>query len=204
VKVAIINGSENASGNTASICRWLVDTYRQKFDIDGEVISLADYSIQECGFCGGCNARPKPCGLEDDVRPIIDIMLASDIVIYAVPVHGFGMASVMQRFIERAGVGYLRFNRPLANKVGGVVVAGRRYSHEGVVAQLYLNILLNKMILPGSGFPVVFRNAEYPNFLDDTEGVAAANAMIVRTAEIAHLLRDPAGSTVGVGVGRGK
>lgn len=202
MKVAVLNGSENASGNTATICRWLVDTYRQNFDIDGEIISLADYSIQECGFCGGCNTRPVPCGLEDDVRPIIDKLLASDIVIYAVPVHGFGMASVMQRFIERAGVGYLRFNRPLANKVGGVVVAGRRYSHEGVVAQLYLNILLNKMILPGSGFPVVFRTAEYPNVLDDTEGVAAANAMIARTAEIARLLEDTAGSTVGVGGGQ--
>lgn len=192
MKVAILNGSENRTGTTAQVANWLLDLYRTQHQFAGEVISLADRSIQDCGFCGGCNTKPDPCALDDDVPQIIETLLASDVIVYAVPVHAFGMASVMQRFIERAGVGYLRFTRPLENKVGGVAVVGRRYSHEGVVSQLHLNMMLNKLILPGSGFPPTFRSELHPQFLDDLEAVEAATAMVARTAEIAATIKEKA------------
>lgn len=197
--VTIINGSENADGSTRAVADWLLDQYKAEHAFGGEVISLAEHSIAGCGTCGQCNTRSDPCEVDDDVRSIISRMLRANVIVYAAPVHGFGTAAVMQRFVERAGVGYLRFTRPLANKVGGIVVVGRRYSHESVLSQLQMNLLLNRMILPGSGYPVVFRSADYPNFRDDREAVSSARAMVTRTAEVAGLLTT-AGADTSLGV----
>ncbi|AIC13687.1 hypothetical protein [Xylella fastidiosa] len=40
--------------------------------------------------------------------------------------------------------------------VASVIVIGRRYGHTAVYSQIVLNIMLNKMILAGSDFPVLF------------------------------------------------
>ena len=188
MKVTILNGSENPGGTTSKVSNWLLGRYRTRHRFQGQVINLSEQTINPCGMCGGCNTNPSPCGVDDDVPQIVSAMRESDVIVYAVPVHAFGMASVMQRFIERAGVGYLRFERPLINKVGGVVVVGRRYSHESVVSQLYLNMMLNKIILPGSGFPPTFRSEHRPVFSDDVEAVEAAEAMVDRTVEVARAL----------------
>jgi multimeric flavodoxin WrbA len=86
----------------------------------------------------------------------------------------------MQVFIEKAGVGHMRFNRPLANKLGGVVVVGRRYSQMAVYEQITSNLLLNRMIIVGSGFPAVLNGGEPGSVLKDTEGVASVIAMVDR------------------------
>lgn len=120
---------------------------------------------------------------------IVNRLVRADAIIYAVPVHGYGMAHPMQIFIERAGVGYLRFERPLANKVAGAVVTGRRYAHEAVYHQLIGNILLNRMILVGSGYPVVIHGGAPGSALRDTEGLASLATLISRMVGMARLLK---------------
>ncbi len=186
--VAAIVGSEHSDGDTASVvesCRG----YLADFGIRLVRVTLADHRILPCGPCGDCNVRSSQCQVSDDVSGIVDRLADVDGIIYAVPVHGFGTASLLQTFIERAGVGHLRFNRPLANKVGGVVVVGRRYSHMDVVSQLYHNIMLNRMLLIGSGFPALFNTDGGRPPQDDTEGMVALQAMLARMAETIWLLR---------------
>jgi multimeric flavodoxin WrbA len=99
-------------------------------------------------------------------------------------VPGFGLSSTMQLFLERAGVGFLRFGRPLTNKVGGVVVTGRKYSHGEVHSQLVNILLLNRLIIPGSGFPAVISTAGPDGALGDQEGLDAALRLVERMAEL--------------------
>ncbi|MBY8854394.1 NAD(P)H-dependent oxidoreductase, partial [Saccharothrix sp. MB29] len=84
--------------------------------------------------------------------------------------HGFGTSALMQAFIERSGVGYLRFERPLTNKVAGVIVTGRRYAHTEVYNHLVTNVLLNRMVLIGSGFPAIVYGNQPGDAQYDDEG----------------------------------
>lgn len=106
-------------------------------------------------------------------------MIEADAIIYATPVHAFGLNSITQTFLERAGVGYLRFYRPLKNKLAGIIIVGRRYSHEQAWSQLALNIVLNKMILAGAGFPAtVYSNNNNSEKILDEEGLMSLKQML--------------------------
>lgn len=188
VVVAVI-GSERTDGDTAAVVRSCEGLLEER-GVRLETVMLAEQTMVACGPCGGCNFRDSRCVIDDDVPTIVERLISADGIIYAVPVHGFGTASLLQTFIERAGVGYLRFDRPLANKVGGVIVVGRRYSHLDVVSQLYHNMMLNRMLLVGSGFPAIFTTEAGRPPLDDAEGVAALEAMLDRMAEAIWLLRE--------------
>ncbi|WP_052847673.1 flavodoxin family protein [Streptomyces avicenniae] len=183
-----ISGSERPGGNTdlaldhtATLVEGRGGVFRR--------INLRDHRISPCSPCGDCNSRTSPCAVQDDMPAIVEQMKQADGIVYAVPVHGFGLAHLMQIFIERAGVGFLRFDRPLANKVGGIIVTGRRYSDGSVHHQLVDNLLLNRMILVGSGFPALLRNATGKPGLYDTEGLDALDRMVNRMIDMTLLLR---------------
>jgi multimeric flavodoxin WrbA len=184
-----ISGSERPDGNTTQILAHVAGLVRDRGAVL-DVIALAGRRIAACGACGDCNLRRDPCLVDDDMPGIVRRMIAADGIIYAAPVHGFGLASVMQTFIERAGVGYLRFNRPLTNKVAGVIVTGRRYSHSDVHAQLLNNVLLNRMLVVGSGFPAVVHAGARGEGLDDREGVDAVSRMTHRMLDMIEMLQD--------------
>ncbi|MYT33077.1 MULTISPECIES: flavodoxin family protein [unclassified Streptomyces] len=185
--VLAISGSERAGGNTEQALTYVAGMLQRR-DFQFSAIHLREQNISPCGRCGDCNFREQPCEADDDMPSIIRRMVDADAIIYAAPVHGFGLAHLMQTFIERAGVGYLRFQRPLANKVGGALVVSRRYSDTQVHQQLVLNMLLNRMIVVGSGFPALLR-AGRGGVADDTEGMDALDRMVQRLADMVLLLR---------------
>lgn len=187
VRFVALNGSERAAGTTMEALR-LAQQHLAARGVLLEVVHLVEHRVVLCD-CGRCNSRLDPCPVDDDVVGIVERMVAADGVLYAAPVHGFGTSAVMQAFIERAGVGLLRFTRPLANKVGGALVVGRRYAHVDVHSQLLQNLMLNRFIVPGSGFPAVIHAGGPQVVGDDEEGLAAMRQMLDRMAELAAALR---------------
>ncbi|MER5780333.1 flavodoxin family protein [Streptomyces mobaraensis] len=183
-----ISGSERAGGNTDLALDHAGRLARSR-GAEFHAIHLRDHRIAPCSPCGDCNQRLVPCEVRDDMPGIVERMKRADGIIYAVPVHGFGLAHPMQIFIERAGVGFLRFDRPLANKVGGAIVTGRRYSDSAVHDQLVNNLLLNRMILVGSGFPALLRNTSPEPGLTDAEGMDALERMVHRMIDMVELLK---------------
>ena len=186
--VVAVDGSERPGGATAPV----LDHMGRRFARQGaqlRVLALRDHRVVGCGPCGDCTLRTEPCAVDDDVPALVEQLVAASCVVYALPVHGFGASSLMQAFVERAGVGHLRFERPLEDRVGGVVVTGRRYAHTEVVAQLQHNMLLNRMVLAGSGFPAVLHTDGLASPLHDAEGVAAVDALVDRMVDVARRLR---------------
>ncbi|GAA1073977.1 flavodoxin family protein [Nocardiopsis metallicus] len=182
-----VNGSARANGTSAAALA-VAREHLAENGVQLEVVHLAERRIEACR-CGGCNSRTTPCPVDDDVADIVRVMTGADGIVYTVPVYGYGASSLMQTFIERAGVGRLRFDRPLTNKVGGVVVVGRRYAHEAVHAQMLHNLLLNRLIIPGSGFPATVRAGGPDTVTRDTEGMSAMLAMLDRMLALAEALR---------------
>jgi len=194
--VVAVDGSERPGGATATV----LEHMRRRFARQGaelRVLALRDHRLVGCGPCGDCTTRTVPCAVDDDVATLVGQLLEASCVVYALPVHGFGTSSLMQAFVERAGVGHLRFERPLEDKVGGVVVVGRRYAHTEVVAQLQHNMLLNRMVLPGSGFPAVLHTDGRSSPLHDAEGLEAVDALVDRMVDVARRLAPAATATRG-------
>jgi multimeric flavodoxin WrbA len=186
LKILAINGSER-DGNTSDVLRYAAATAAGR-GVELETVDLRNVWMSRCGPCGDCNDRPVPCSLDDGVPGVIQKMIAADGIIFAAPVHGFGTASLMQTFIERAGVGYLRFDRPLSNKVAGVISVARRYSAGEVWAQLTVNALLNRMIVVGSGFPATVHALHRGDALKDDEGLTNVTRLIDRMTDMMELL----------------
>jgi multimeric flavodoxin WrbA len=185
--IVAINGSERAIGNTTAVLHRVRELVTDRGAVL-EIINLREKKVADCMACGDCNDRLQPCIQRDDVAEVVERLCRSDAIIYAAPVHGYGMSSLMQRFIERAGVGYLRFERPLTNKVAGVIVTGRRYGHVDVHGQLLHNVLLNRMLLVGSGFPAVVHGGAPGEAMADTEGLASVTRMVSRMIDLLTLL----------------
>jgi len=187
-RIVAINGSER-EGNTADVLRHaarIAESRGARF----ETIDLRTLRLTPCGPCGDCNDRTERCALVDDVALAVDRMIAADGIIFAAPVHGFGSACLMQLFIERAGVGHLRFERPLHNKVAGVIAVARRYNADHVWSQLTLNALLNRMILVGSGFPSIVHALHRGDALEDVEGLANVSRMVDRMLDLITVLAE--------------
>jgi multimeric flavodoxin WrbA len=189
MKTLIINGSLRRQGSTEGVIDLATAHLNEMPHHNSvEVIHLCDEKITICDSCYECEDK-KVCWMEDSVAPIVKKMVASDCIIYASPVCAFGVNSLMQKFLERAGVGYLRFSRPLEWKLASIIVTGRRYSHEVAWGQIALNIMLNKMILVGSGFPPLIRNdgKALKNKIIDQEGVESLYEALDKLVEMHQL-----------------
>jgi len=187
-KIVAINGSER-DGNTADVLRHAAKIAASR-DVELEAIDLRNINMLRCGPCGNCNDRLVKCVQTDDVPLVVEKMVEADGVIYAAPVHGFGTSSLMQTFIERSGVGYLRFDRPLANKVAGIISVARRYSGGTITAQLTANCMLNRMIIVGAGFPGEVQALHRGDAAKDIEGLANVTRMVDRMIDMIELLKD--------------
>jgi hypothetical protein len=69
-------------------------------------------------------------------------------------------------------------------------VIGRRYGHLDVHAQLLHNLLLNRFIVVGSGFPVTIHSGGELGVLSDTEGLDALHRTVDRIIDIGTALAE--------------
>ncbi len=189
LRILAVNGSERPDGNNTAALRYAGEVLAGR-GVDLEVVRLWDLDLTPCGPCGDCNFRTEPCAVQDDVAGVVDRMAAADGIIYATSVHGFGTSPKMPAFIERSGTGYLRFDRRLTNKVGGVIVTGRRYSHVETYGHLLHNVLLNRMLVAGYGFPATLFGDEAGEVLNDEEGMEMLTRMLHRMVDLMTVLRE--------------
>ncbi|QWE11660.1 flavodoxin family protein [Polynucleobacter sp. AP-Titi-500A-B4] len=186
MKVCVLVGSSRKNGLSSQICCILKHRFRLK-GLFGNFIHLADRHIEYCDADNHCQL--SPCGVPDDLPSILSDMQAADGIIYMPVMHAFGTNSKFQAFLERAGYGYLRpLDRPLKDKVASIVVVGRRYGHTAVYSQIMLNIMLNKMIMAGSGFPPLFLGA-LGGVQDDFEALEALEQTIDRMHDVHQRFR---------------
>jgi multimeric flavodoxin WrbA len=87
--VLIIMGSARAAGNTASAAQRLRDTLRSP-------VQLIDLSVREIGKFEYSRFDDR-----DDFRSIVQLMTASEHIVFATPVYWYAMSSVMKTFFDR-------------------------------------------------------------------------------------------------------
>ncbi|QNU66263.1 flavodoxin family protein [Ruminiclostridium herbifermentans] len=183
MNILVLIGSSRKNGNSSNIFEYLKNhELSNKYTIEGVYIS--DYKIENCKSCYMCDKGT--CVIDDDMPKIVDKMLKADAIIYLPVVYAFSTNSIMQKFLERCGFGFLRTKgRPLKDKLANVIAVGRRYAHLSVISQIFMNIYLNEMIILGSGFPlVVMCDGDFPgDAMLDEEGKNSINRCITRMVE---------------------
>lgn len=100
--ISLVSGSERSGGNTSKIVSYIEGRLKDR-KVKINLINLANRKISPCGSCGDCNYKSSQCEIKDDMPYIIEKLIQSDVLIYLVSVHAFGMAHPMQIFLERGG-----------------------------------------------------------------------------------------------------
>ena len=186
MKVCVLVGSSRKNGLSSNVCAVLQDQFNAK-GFSSNFVHLADKHIEYCDADNLCQFAP--CKVADDMPSILADMQEADGIIYMPVMHAFGTNSKFQAFLERAGYGYLRpLERPLEDKIAAIVVVGRRYGHTAVYSQIMLNIMLNKMIMAGSGFPALFLGM-LGGVLNDAEALESLDQTVDRMYDLHRRLR---------------
>jgi len=176
MRLLVIVGSSRSYGVSGYVVSLIRHHIAEHAAVD--VVWLKDHSIRYCDADNAC--AQHDCGIDDGVGEIIDRMVRADAIIYMPVMHAFGTNSRFQAFLERTGYGFLRPRcRPLKDRLAAVVVVGRRYGHTSVFAQVALNVMLNKMVLVGAGFPPTFHS----QFEQDREAELALKDTLDRMIE---------------------
>lgn len=109
-KVTAFVGSGHRGGATDTAARVFLDDLESFGDVEGEIVTLGDYSV---GTCRGCKACFEPgeesCPLKDDRDVLLGTLAASDGVVFASPNYSFQVSGLMKVFLDRLG---FLFHRP--------------------------------------------------------------------------------------------
>ena len=129
--------------HTQVLCDLLAGTFREKENVESEIIRLRDYDIQP-----GTRTEVD----DDDWPKILDRVLAADIIIFATPIWWGIQSSLMQRAIERMdelndellATGKSRFQ----NKTGGIVITGGEDGAEHIIGNILNFMSWNGFTIP--------------------------------------------------------
>ena len=111
----LVNGSPRKNGNTAA----LLDKVREGLETSGceaKTVSLASLKLRGCTSCLACKVKGNKCdglcALRDDLRPVLEETLASDILVLGSPVYFHYPVAAARAFTERLLFAPLDYTNP--------------------------------------------------------------------------------------------
>lgn len=105
-KVCVISTSLRKDGNSDLLAK---EFYKGAKDSghDVEMISLIDKTIHFCKGCLACQTTGK-CAIKDDANVIENIVLKSDVVVFATPIYYYEMSGQMKTLLDRMNAMFLK------------------------------------------------------------------------------------------------
>ena len=103
-KVLIISASPRQKGNSDLLCDQFLKG-AQEAGHTVEKINLRDKKINYCMGCGVCN-NTQVCVQKDDMKPLLDKLVAADVIVLATPVYFYSMDGQLKTFIDRCVTRY--------------------------------------------------------------------------------------------------
>lgn len=105
-KILGIIGSPRRNGNTHILVSKILEGAGAE-GARGDILFLADVTIQECDGCHAC-WKGTECSKDDDMNGIYPQIIESDAIIFGTPVYWYGPTALMKGFIDR----FVYFNCP--------------------------------------------------------------------------------------------
>ena len=147
MRVLVLNGSPKRDGSdTMHITRAFLDGMREAAEQDVRIVHVIDKHIEYCTGCFACMHNGGTCIHDDDMRMILDEMLASDLVLFNFPLYGYGMPAPLKALTDRT--------LPLSSM--DMRRMGDRYVHVAQADRSHVRFLM----ICGCGFPNSTQNFE--------------------------------------------
>lgn len=147
MKILVFNGSpKKEKSDTLHITRAFLDGMKDAASQEVRLIHVIDQHIEFCSGCLACMRNGGVCRHDDDMRSILEDILASDLLLFSFPLYGYGMPAMLKNLIDRT----LPLSSMAMRKVG------ERYEHVGQADFSHLKYLM----ICGCGFPNSAQNFE--------------------------------------------
>lgn len=102
MKILVFNGSpKKKRGDTMLITRAFLGGMNEAAPQEVQSINVADMHIEFCRGCFACKYNGGRCAIDDDMREILEQMLASDLLLFSFPLYCYGMPAMLKNIIER-------------------------------------------------------------------------------------------------------
>ena len=122
MKAILVNASPRKSGNTAT----LLDKVREGLEEGGcetKAVHLGTLAFTGCKGCLACKVKGSKCNglcaLRDDLRPVLEEVLASEVLVLGSPVYFHYPTALARAFTERLlfpALDYSTQDRPIVAK----------------------------------------------------------------------------------------
>lgn len=147
MKILILNGSpKKEKSDTMCITRAFLEGMQDGREQQVHVLHVIDRHIEPCTGCFACMHNGGDCIHEDDMREILEEILASDLLVWSFPLYCYGMPAPLKALLDRT----LPLSSMAMRKVGD------RYEHVGQADFSHLKYLM----ICGCGFPNSQHNFE--------------------------------------------
>lgn len=140
MRILVFNGSPKKDGSdTMHITRAFLEGMQEAVPQEIHLIDVIDQHIEYCRGCFACKQNGGTCRHRDDMRGILEEILASDLLLFSFPLYSYGMPAPLKNLIDRT--------MPLSSMAMQKV--GDRYEHVGQADFSHLRYLM----ICGCGFP---------------------------------------------------
>ena len=147
MKILVLNGSpKRDKSDTMHITRAFLKGMNEAAPQQTHVIDVIDKHIEYCTGCFACMHNGGTCIHDDDMKGILDEILASDLLVLSFPLYCYGMPAPLKAVIDRV--------LPLSSMA--MTKVGDRYGHVGQTDFSRLRYLM----ICGCGFPNSRHNFE--------------------------------------------
>ena len=147
MKILVLNGSSKRDkSDTMHITRAFLEGMNETAHQEIHIIHVIDKRIEPCTGCFSCMRNGGTCVHDDDMREILEEILASDLLIWSFPLYCYGMPAPLKALLDRT----LPLSSMAMQKVGD------RYEHMGQADFGHLKYLM----ICGCGFPNSRHNFE--------------------------------------------
>lgn len=171
MKVVAINGSSRHNGNTSKIIEVIFDELI-KFDIECELVELADCDIAPCKACFACAGKRNCVFRGDSFYDIMDKLINADGIILGSPVYSADVSSKMKALLDRGGVVVATNKGLLKHKVCCSVASVRRAGGMTAVDTMNHFFLNKETFIVGSTYWNMVYGKNIGEVLSDEEGIA--------------------------------
>ena len=104
LKMIIVNGSPRKNGNTISMLNKVAEGAKDA-GCETKIVHLRDIKFTGCLSCLACKVKGNKtnglCALRDELRPILEETLASDILVLGSPIYYHSPSAFTRAFMER-------------------------------------------------------------------------------------------------------
>ncbi|MBR2562936.1 MAG: flavodoxin family protein [Eubacterium sp.] len=147
MKILVLNGSpKRDKSDTMHITGAFLEGMKEAARQDIQIIHVTDRRIRYCTGCFSCMRNGGTCVHDDDMRRILEEILAGDLLIWSFPLYCYGMPAPLKALLDRT--------LPLSGMA--MKKAGDRYEHVGQADFSHLRYLM----ICGCGFPNSRHNFE--------------------------------------------